>query len=62
MNILWFKEVAGKKEVVGNKGSLLADLSNKGFPIPQGFCITSDALNIFLEENNIKEEILRLSR
>ncbi|MBS3145339.1 hypothetical protein J4414_00870 [Candidatus Woesearchaeota archaeon] len=62
MNILWFKEVAGKKEVVGNKGSLLADLSNKGFPIPQGFCITSDAFNIFLEENNIKEEILRLSR
>lgn len=60
MNILWLKEALNKRELIGNKCLLLAELSTRGFPVPQGFCITSEAFNLFLKENNIKDEILNI--
>lgn len=47
-----FKE--GKKEMkslLGGKGANLAEMTNLGLPVPQGFTITTDACNRFYEEN-----------
>ncbi|MCK5322399.1 MAG: hypothetical protein KAJ47_03990, partial [Candidatus Aenigmarchaeota archaeon] len=43
--------------IVGDKAFNLSVLINKGYPIPKGFVITSNAFYKFLEENGISEEI-----
>ena len=47
-----FKE--GKKEMknlLGGKGANLAEMTNLGLPVPDGFIITTEACNRFYEEN-----------
>jgi len=43
---------------VGGKGFNLIKLMNAGFPVPEAFFITAKAYEAFIEENEIKEEIL----
>ena len=43
--------------IVGDKAFTISVLINKGYPIPKGFVITSNAFYKFLEENGISEEI-----
>jgi pyruvate,water dikinase len=50
-----------KVSEVGGKGYSLAVLINKGFNVPKGFVITSEAFFGFLENNNLIEKIEKLS-
>ena len=45
-------------ETVGGKGLSLAKMINAGFPIPDGFHITTDAYHQFIEENELQTKIL----
>jgi len=58
--IKWFNEL--KKEdnaIAGGKGANLGEMVNAGFPIPEGFVITSDAYSYYINYNNIRDEIIR---
>jgi pyruvate,water dikinase len=43
---------------VGGKGFNLVKLINAGFPVPEAFFITANAYEKFVEENELKEDIL----
>lgn len=57
-NIVWFKEV-GKEDtqLVGGKGANLGELTNAGFPVPQGFIVTSEAYFNYVKETGLNEKI-----
>ncbi len=59
--IRWFSEL-GKENVkdVGGKAANLGEMSKLGLPVPQGFAITSQGYEYFLEETGLKEEIYSL--
>ena len=61
-NILWFSQV-GKGDVgkVGGKGANLGEMAGAGFPVPNGFCTTSDAYFTFLKANGIDKAIARIT-
>jgi pyruvate, water dikinase len=61
MNILWFKEIR-KNDIskVGGKGANLGEMFNNKIPIPDGFCVTAQAYEKFIEFNGIKDEIKQL--
>jgi pyruvate,water dikinase len=42
---------------VGGKGANLGEMVNGGFPIPQGFCVTSSAYDAYIQENHFTENI-----
>lgn len=44
--------------IAGGKGASLGEMTSVGIPVPSGFVILASAFNRFLEETNIKEEIL----
>lgn len=48
------------KNLLGGKGANLAEMTNLGLPIPQGFIITTEACNDFLHKNLILTEDLKL--
>ena len=53
---------ADMKELLGGKGANLAEMTNLGLPIPQGFTITTEACNRYYQDgekiaDEIKEEI-----
>lgn len=57
-NIAWFSELSNKDVgLVGGKGASLGEMYNAKFPIPPGFCVTSNAYRFFLEKTGLKEEI-----
>lgn len=60
--ILTFKE-AGKEDYVklGGKGASLASMSAADFPVPSGFCITTDAYKAHVEKSSLWEQILEKS-
>src|SRR5215472_9172719 len=46
------------KDVLGGKGSGLAEMSRAGVPVPPGFTISTEVCNIFFENNRtVPEEI-----
>src|SRR5215475_8701974 len=52
------------KDVLGGKGSGLAEMSKAGVPVPPGFTISTEVCNIFFQNNRavpeeIEEEISR---
>lgn len=53
-----FKEV-NKEDVslVGGKGANLGEMTQAGFPVPQGFIVTSKAYYFFLKENKLEEKL-----
>lgn len=57
-HILEFSEV-NKDSIpeVGGKGANLGEMINAGFPVPQGFIVSSGAYKLFIEENNFKKQI-----
>ncbi len=58
-----FPEVsAADVNLVGGKGANLGQLASAGFPVPPGFCVTTDAYRAFVAANQLLPEILRLSR
>ncbi|MHA1468031.1 MAG: PEP/pyruvate-binding domain-containing protein, partial [Promethearchaeota archaeon] len=42
---------------IGSKASNLSRLIQSGFPVPKGFCVTTEAYSLFLESNNLNELI-----
>ena len=39
------------RELLGGKGANLAEMTNLGLPVPQGFTITTEACNNYYENN-----------
>ncbi|MDP3988335.1 MAG: phosphoenolpyruvate synthase, partial [Candidatus Levybacteria bacterium] len=58
---VWFSQV-DKDDVayVGGKGANLGEMTKAGFPVPNGFIITSGAYYQFLRENNLEIKIKHL--
>ncbi len=56
--VVWFSEV-DKDDIalVGGKGANLGEMTKNGFPVPNGFIVTSEAYYTFLSENNLQKEI-----
>lgn len=60
-HVAWFLEV-DKDDVslVGGKGANLGEMTRAGFPVPNGFIITSSAYYDFIRENNLLVKIKHL--
>lgn len=56
--VVWFRDV-GHDDIalVGGKGANLGEMTRAGFPVPNGFIVTSEAYYAFLEENNLRDKI-----
>src|SRR5947207_10561355 len=59
------------KDLLGGKGSGLAEMTNAGLPVPPGFTISTDVCNIYYEERSrippgiereIEENLKKLER
>jgi len=51
---LTFKEISNEQlapDLIGGKASSLARLCQQNFPVPEGFVITTEFFNLFLEKN-----------
>ena len=50
---------ANMRELLGGKGANLAEMTNLGLPVPQGFTITTEACTQYYEDNrSINDEIM----
>ena len=50
---------AGMRELLGGKGANLAEMTNLGLPVPQGFTITTEACTQYYEDGRkINDEII----
>ena len=47
---------ADMRELLGGKGANLAEMTNIGLPVPQGFTITTEACTQYYEDNRGKKE------
>lgn len=56
--IFWFSEI-GKKNIkeTGGKGANLGEMTKAGFPVPSGFCVSSQAYFDFIEKAKLKPKI-----
>lgn len=57
----WFDEIkASDFELVGGKGQNLSRMFNDGLKVPNGFVITTDAYDTYVEKNGLRAEITRI--
>lgn len=56
MDIKFFKDI-DENDIVGGKGANLAKMLQHGCNVPNGFVISANIFNSFLDENHIKEDI-----
>ncbi|HOO07135.1 MAG TPA: pyruvate, phosphate dikinase [Ruminococcus sp.] len=49
---------ADMRELLGGKGANLAEMTNIGLPVPQGFTITTEACTQYYEDGGISDEIM----
>ena len=47
---------ANMRELLGGKGANLAEMTNIGLPVPQGFTITTEACTQYYEDGGISQE------
>ncbi len=59
MDIKFFKDI-DENDSVGGKGANLAKMLQHRFNVPNGFVISANIFNNFLDENNLKEDINKL--
>ena len=58
MFIKTFKQVSKNDiSIAGGKGASLGEMTQSGFPVPQGFVILSNVFERFLVETDINVEI-----
>ncbi|HUV46773.1 MAG TPA: phosphoenolpyruvate synthase, partial [Candidatus Bathyarchaeia archaeon] len=59
--LVWFNEI-DKDDIplVGGKGANLGEMVQAGFPVPEGFIVTSEAYFDFLAENKFHVQIKRI--
>ncbi len=56
--VTFFKDIdKHDTPLVGGKGANLGEMTKAGFPVPNGFAITINAYDMFLEENDIAKKI-----
>jgi len=56
--VVWFDEVnKGDIALVGGKGANLGEMTQSGFPVPNGFAVTVASYDLFLERNEIAKKI-----
>jgi pyruvate,water dikinase len=61
--IYWFSELTKDDLLkVGGKGANLGELTNAGFPVPPGFCVSADCYYEFIKENGIDKLIKALEK
>jgi len=57
-NVMWFKELDKTNLAeAGGKGANLGEMYHNGFPIPNGFVVTSGAYFKFIDANNLRGKI-----
>ena len=44
---------ASMKNLLGGKGANLAEMTNLGIPVPQGFTVTTEACNKYYEDGKV---------
>jgi pyruvate,orthophosphate dikinase len=49
---------ANMRNLLGGKGANLAEMTNLGLPVPQGFTITTEACTQYYEDGKINDEIM----
>ncbi|MBR6044360.1 MAG: pyruvate, phosphate dikinase [Ruminococcus sp.] len=49
---------ASMRELLGGKGANLAEMTNIGLPVPQGFTITTEACTQYYKDGGISDEIM----
>ncbi len=59
--VVSFKEI-DKNDIglVGGKGANLGEMLQAGFPVPNGFCVTVNAYDLFLEKTGIRDKIFEI--
>lgn len=61
--ILFFGEIDQKDlALVGGKGANLGEMTKAGFPVPNGFCVTTESYKEFIHHNHLVEFIFRVVR
>lgn len=56
--ILFFEEISRKDlPSVGGKGANLGEMTKAGFPVPYGFCVTTECYKEFIMHNNLSDFI-----
>ena len=56
--VLSLKEAFNEEvTLLGAKSKNLAFVTNQGFNVPEGHCLTTEAYDLFLEENQLREQI-----
>ncbi len=56
--IAWFSELSKSDgAIAGGKGANLGEMFNSGFPVPQGFAITTKTYNEFMDKTGIRAKI-----
>jgi len=59
--IKWFSELnKNSGDVAGGKGANLAEIYNLGVLVPQGFVITAQAYNYFIEKAKLKDKMISI--
>ena len=59
--VLYFNEISKKDLMLaGGKGANLGELFNNEFPVPSGFCITTDAYKLIVKDEELRELIKKL--
>jgi pyruvate,water dikinase len=57
-NVMWFSELSKSNLAeAGGKGANLGEMYQNGFPIPNGFVVTSDAYFRHLDANGLRQKI-----
>lgn len=57
-HVVWFNEVNHEDlAMVGGKGANLGEMTQAGFPVPNGFIVTSYAYYQFLDEDKLRDKI-----
>lgn len=60
--VLYFNEIDKKKiNLVGGKGVNLGELFNNGFSVPEGFCVTTEAYDLLMQDNELKKLVKKLN-
>ena len=55
---LFSEGYASMRELLGGKGANLAEMTNIGLPVPQGFTITTEACTQYYKDGGISDEIM----
>ncbi len=59
--VVWFKDVDKEDlSLVGGKGANLGEMMKAGIPVPNGFIVTADAYNEFIEHNKLNDTIKKI--